>query len=581
MCVKDHGFGSTPLVLAELAEKDFVMELKVFRMGRFTLVLLGIILLFLIPAMIHHFAQVTGGVLIGINITLALFGLVAGLIQIRWMNSRLAHLAAVAEAIEQGEYSARSAVKGRDAIGLLARTVNSMADKIQSTIEELERNQNDLEQSRLALAQQHARLEEEFRRQAAFGDYLLALNSVDINILAEMALNYTMEAADIQLGLFYFRDERSDQLTYLAGKGIDEAALAAMEAQFSGYGLPEQVLKEGRWLTIQDIDEEALPKIELGFAKARLTSVVGIPIYFQQKPLGVLVLAALHKLSEPTRKLLEGMAGALGNALQNAVTYKTVELQALKLEEVNRELLAVDQLRCEFVANMSHELRTPLNSIIGFSGLLLKNPNSNLGATESAYAEKINRNGKRLMELINDILDLSKIDAGRIDITLGPTHMGQLMHQVIELLKPQADEKGLAFDVVISDDLPILQTDGEKLGRIMINLIGNALKFTRQGEVRVRIDLHGKNRMLLEVQDTGVGIPGGQLETIFQPFRQVDASITREFGGTGLGLTITRSLVEMLGGEISVESIQGEGSVFRVILPCIHQGKTFPQRVIN
>ncbi len=214
------------------------MELQPFRMRRITLVLLGIVLLFLIPTMIPAFAEVRGGVLVGINVALALLGLVAGLIQIRWMNSRLAHLAAVAGAIEKGEYSARSTVKGQDAIGLLARTVNSMAEKIQSTIEQLECNQNDLEQSRLALAQQHARLEDEFRRQAALGDYLLALNSVEINILAEMALNYTMEAADIQLGLIYLWDERSAKLGYLAGKGIDKAALAAMEARFSGDGLP-------------------------------------------------------------------------------------------------------------------------------------------------------------------------------------------------------------------------------------------------------------------------------------------------------------------------------------------------------
>lgn len=545
------------------------MELQPFRMRRFTLVLFGIILILLIPAMIHYVAEVKPGVLVAINVTLALLGLVAGLVQIRRMNNRLAQLAEVATAIAEGDYPARSTVKGSDAIGLLAKTVNSMAEKIQSTIEALKRNQNELEQSRLALAHQHARLEEEFRRQATLGDYLLALNSVDIKSLVEMALTYIMESADIHLGLFYFWDEPSRRLVYLAGKGIDEAALTALKTEFSGEGFPEQVLKGGTWLTIKDIDEDALPKIQLGFGGARLRSIVGIPVHFQRKPLGVIILAALHTLDELTRKLLEGMVGALGNALHNALTYKTVEQQALKLEEVNRELLAVDQLRCEFVANMSHELRTPLNSIIGFSGLLLKNRDNTLAATELAYAEKINRNGKQLLELINDILDLSKIDAGRIDVTVGPTHIEQLVRQVIELFKPQADEKGLVLDFAINGDIPALQTDGEKLGRVLINLVGNALKFTRQGEVWIRIKQQGNDRMSLEVHDTGVGIPADQLETIFQPFRQVDASITREFGGTGLGLSITRSLVEMLGGEISVRSTLGEGSIFMVTLPYI------------
>jgi signal transduction histidine kinase/HAMP domain-containing protein len=552
------------------------MELQPFRMRRFTLVLFGIILVLLIPAMIHYIAGVKPGVLVGINVTLALLGLGAGLIQIRRMNNRLAHLAAVALAIAEGDYVARSTVKGSDAIGLLAKTVNSMAEKIQSTIEALKHHQDDLERSRLVLAQQHARLEEEFRRQAALGDYLQALNSVDIKILAEMALTYIMDSADIHLGVFYFWDESSRRLVYLAGKGIDEAALRSLDAKFSGDGFPEYVLKEGKWLTIKDLDEDALPKIQLGFVGARLRSIVGIPVHFQQKPMGVIILAALHKLDDPTQKLLQGMVGALGNALQNALTYKTVEQQALKLEEANRELLTVDQLRCEFVANMSHELRTPLNSIIGFSGLLLKNRNDILGATELSYAEKINRNGKRLLDLINDILDLSKIDAGRIDVAIGPTHIEQLVCQVTELFKPQAEEKGLALKFAIDDDIPVLQTDGEKLGRILINLVGNALKFTRQGEVSVRIKHHGYGRIILEVHDTGIGIPADHLETIFQPFRQVDASITREFGGTGLGLTITRSLVEMLGGEISVRSAPEGGSVFTVILPQNPPGKSSP-----
>ena len=529
--------------------------------------LLSVILLLLVLAMIPHVSELKGDYLIGANIAVALLGLIAGLFLVRRMNSRLAHLGAVATAIERGDYTARSRVTGTDAIGFLAKTVNSMAEKIQSTIEELKLNQHDLEQNRLALAQQHARLEEELRRQAGLGDYLLALNSVDINGLAEMALTYTMDVADIQLGLFYFWDDNSKQLMYLVGKGIDEKALAAMESRFSGDGFPEYALKEGRWLSIKDIDEEAIPAIQLGFAGARLRSLVGIPIHFQRKPLGVLILAALHQLDEPTRKRLEGMVGALGNALHNAMTYKTVELQARRLEDANKELLAVDQLRCEFVATMSHELRTPLNAIIGFSGLLMKNRSGVLGATELAYSEKISRNGKQLLNLINDILDLSKMDAGRMDVVVGPILVKTLVREVVGLLQPQADAKGLALRYEVAEAIPVVQTDGEKLRRILINLAGNALKFTQQGGVVIRINPDDGNNIKIEVQDTGIGIAADQFETIFQPFRQVDSGISREYGGTGLGLAITRSLTEMLGGEISVHSVCGEGSVFTVTLP--------------
>ncbi len=335
---------------------------------------------------------------------------------------------------------------------------------------------------------------------------------------------------------------------------------------------PDYVLREGKWLTIQDIDEEALPKIELGFSEARLRSVEGIPIHFQKKPLGVLVLAALHRLSEPTRKLLEGMVGALGNALQNALTYKTVELQASRLEEANKKLLTVDQLRCEFVATMSHELRTPLNAIIGFSGLLLKNRTGALGEAELSYAEKVNRNGKHLLGLINDILDLSKIDAGRMDVAVGPILARDLAHEVVDLLEPQAHAKGLTLRSAIADNIPPLHTDGEKLRRVMINLVGNAVKFTQQGEVWIRMNPAGDGRIGIEVQDTGIGISPDNLEAVFQPFRQVDSGASREFGGTGLGLAITRSLTEVLGGEICVHSVPGEGSLFRVMLPLSWHG---------
>jgi signal transduction histidine kinase/HAMP domain-containing protein len=536
-------------------------------MHRFTLMLLSIISLLLILAVVPHVSEIKRDVLIAVTVSVALFGLFSVFVLVRRMNNRLAHLAEVAMAIEKGNFTARSKLKGSDAIGLLAGSVNSMADRIQSTIEELERKRNDLEESRLALAQQHIKVKEELNRRATLGDYLQALNSVDIQSLAETALTSMMEATDIQLGVFYFWNEISGQLECLAGRGMDNTALNLLERGFSGQGFPEQVLKEGKWLTINQIDQEALPEIHLGFAPARLRCVVGIPVLFQQKPLGVVVLAALHRLDEPARQLLEGMVGALCNALHNALTYKTVEQQALKLEEFNKELLTVDQLRCEFVANMSHELRTPLNSIIGFSGLLMKNRDGTVGELGLAYAEKINRNGKRLLELINDILDLSKIDAGRMEVLTGPITADEVVRDLNDVLLAQAEAKGLALRFEVGEAIPVLHTDGEKLHRILVNLVGNAIKFTQQGEVCIRLESISGRRIKIEVQDTGIGISVDKLETVFQPFRQVDAGIAREYGGTGLGLTIARSLTELLGGEISVQSVLGEGCVFTVILP--------------
>ncbi len=539
-------------------------------MHRFSWLFLTIIVLLLMLAVLPQVANIRSEVLVAANIVVALLGIVAGFVVIRRMNQRLLLMAEVARSLEGGDYSARCRETGRDAIGILARTFNSMAEKIQTIIRELEIQRHDLEEGRQMLSTQHAKLERAFTRQATLGEYLVSLNAVDINTIAVKTLEYLMREADLHFGIFYLRDKTTGKLLRIAERGIDPFALSALSKDEEGF--PAQVISERRWLTIQDIDAEALPDVELGFAKAHLRSVFGIPVLFQQKVLGVLVLAALHKLDGPLMRVLEGAVGAMGSSLNNAVTYKTVQQQAIQLEKANMELLEADHLRNEFVANMSHELRTPLNSIIGFSGLLLKNRGGNLIATDLNYAEKINRNGKHLLGLINDILDLSKIEAGRMDLQAGPTSIEILAGEVIEMLKPQADERRLSLALETSAQIPLVETDGEKLKRVLINLIGNAIKFTHEGGITVRLSPREPHTLDIEVRDTGIGIPEDKLESIFQPFRQVDSSTSREYGGTGLGLTITRSIVAMLDGEISVSSVPGKGSIFTVSLPLRTKG---------
>lgn len=547
------------------------MKYSRLKMHRIAWMFLVIMLSLLAFALAPQFMEIRGELLIGINVTVAVAGLVIGLIVIRRVNQRLLHLADVARALEMGDYSARSPVTGSDSIALLSRTINSMAARIQSSIRELETQQQDIVTSRELLAGQNARLEEQFRCQAALGEFLQALNAVDINAIAEKTLDYLMREADLQLGLFYLCDKTTGRLSCIAQKGIDSKALADL-ASGANEGLPARVAAERRWLTIRDVDEDALPAVGLGFSSGSLTSILGIPVLFQQKVLGVLILAALHRIEEGAGRIIGSAMGALGNALNSAVTYKTVQQQALQLEQANVELMEADQLRSEFVANMSHELRTPLNSIIGFSGLLLKNRQGTLSNSDLDYAEKINRNGRHLLSLINDILDLSKIEAGRMDLSTAPVRLDILTEEVLDMLKPQAEEKRLALHLEIAEGIPTVETDSEKIRRVIINLVGNALKFTQDGGITVQLVPEGHERILIQVRDTGIGIPEDRIETIFQPFRQVDSSTSREFGGTGLGLTISRSIVEMLGGEISVASKVGGGSTFTVALPVKGEG---------
>ncbi len=239
-----------------------------------------------------------------------------------------------------------------------------------------------------------------------------------------------------------------------------------------------------------------------------------------------------------------------------------------RLEQANMELTEADRLRSEFVANMSHELRTPLNSIIGFSGILQKNKDQSLGDKALSYTEKINRNGKHLLELINDILDLSKIESGRMELDLAIVSVAGVLNEVADMLQHQIQSRGLALKLDIDNELPDVELDAQKLKQVLINLISNAMKFTSEGSVILRghIGMNADN-IEFEVEDTGIGIPEDKLDTIFEAFRQVDSSTTRNYGGTGLGLAISRAFVERMGGQLTVESALGKGSIFRVSLP--------------
>src|SRR5439155_21862568 len=183
-------------------------------------------------------------------------------------------------------------------------------------------------------------------------------------------------------------------------------------------------------------------------------------------------------------------------------------------------------------------------------------------------AEKIHRNGKHLLNLINDILDLSKIEAGRMELAFAPARLSSLLHEVADLLQPQAEAKNIQLKL----DLPVselmIETDDQKLRQVLINLAGNAIKFTREGSVTLRVaSAEGADgAVLISIADTGIGIAADKLETIFEAFRQADSSTTREFGGTGLGLTISRSLVQLLGGTLTARSEEGKGSAFTIKL---------------
>jgi signal transduction histidine kinase/ActR/RegA family two-component response regulator/uncharacterized membrane protein len=251
--------------------------------------------------------------------------------------------------------------------------------------------------------------------------------------------------------------------------------------------------------------------------------------------------------------------------LDRVLAARTIEAELRAAKDAAER---TNRAKSEFLSNMSHELRTPLNSVIGFANIILKNKNKTLSEQDIAYMSRIVANGKHLLGLINGILDLSKVEAGRVELEIAPVSAGDLVREVVAELEGQTAGRDIALSAIVPGDVEVFDADRSKLKQILINLVGNALKFTQHGSVVVRVARDDKTGRpsRIDVIDTGVGIPADRLEAVFEAFQQADNTTSRQFGGTGLGLTITRSLAQMMGFDIRVTSELGKGSTFSIII---------------
>ena len=238
------------------------------------------------------------------------------------------------------------------------------------------------------------------------------------------------------------------------------------------------------------------------------------------------------------------------------------------------ELQRANQYKSEFLANMSHELRTPLNSALILATLLAENRDGNLTDEQVTFARTIHEAGNDLLALINDVLDLSKIEAGKVELSVEPVSIATTVDSLVKTFEPLAAQKQLAFEAVIAEDVPPrIESDSQRLGQVLKNLLSNAIKFTEQGRVTLRVSTAGPGLIDFVVEDTGIGIPPHQQDVIFEAFRQADGSTHRKYGGTGLGLSIARDLAHLLGGDLTVRSESGRGSVFTLSVPAVFQAR--------
>jgi PAS domain S-box-containing protein len=282
------------------------------------------------------------------------------------------------------------------------------------------------------------------------------------------------------------------------------------------------------------------------------------------------IVSVIHDLTQVVEnERLARELKELNEQLEDRIRLATLELEERnrRLEWQSRELEKASRLKSEFLASMSHELRTPINAVLGYTSLMREEIYGELTAKQKNALDKINTASQHLLDLINDILDLSKIEAGKMPVYLEEVPLRQLLGELAESVEPLVREKNLEFQLEVEEGVPPLFTDRTKLKQILLNLLSNAVKFTASGKVCLIGQRSGKSRVRIAVEDTGIGIKEEDLEKIFEDFRQVDQSPTREYGGTGLGLSITRKLIALLGGDIQVDSSYGRGSRFAVDLP--------------
>jgi signal transduction histidine kinase/CheY-like chemotaxis protein len=464
-----------------------------------------------------------------------------------------------------------------------------------------------------AVEQKKVELERLLRLADGQNKIIKALNrETRIEDLASNVLRLMPRYTPVVTGVIYLFSERDDRLVPLA-----TLALSGPAPEFSlGQGLPGEVALREEAIFVSNLPQTFLA-FRTGTGAAEPPHIACLPIQVGNQFLGVMELAAFQPLTEE-RPFLEDVALQLGIAMQNAIRRKQTEDLAIEVQANNTALEAQnDELRAQseeliaqseeiqsqaeeliaqrdalerktleadeanrmksiFLSNMSHELRTPLNAILGLTRLMGDGVAGQVSEQQAQYLEVITRNGGNLLDLINDILDLARIETGREEVQFDQIHLRGFLESVTFNIKSLAERQGLAFVLQITPEVSTMVSDERKLGQILTNLLGNSIKFTTKGTITLSAllrDKEGRGAIHFIVQDTGIGIPADHLELIFEPFFQVDGSTGRKYKGSGLGLNICKKLVELLGGEIKVVSEPGRGSSFTVILPIDRRGK--------
>ena len=398
----------------------------------------------------------------------------------------------------------------------------------------------------------------------ALGEVSQAINStLDVQTVLTTIVAKAVQLSTTDGGAIYVFDEERREFQLRATHGTDEAMITAIREQ--GIRTDERIIARATAqrapVQIPDLAKEPSSPIVDIVIRAGYRAVLVVPLLRPGEIVGTLVVRRKTPGEFPknTIDLLETFADQSVLAIQNARLFR-------EIEEKSRELAEASKHKSQFLANMSHELRTPLNAILGYAELMLDSIYGEPSDKMRTVLERLQSNGRHLLGLINDVLDLSKIEAGQLTLSLDDYSLGDMVHGVVSAVEPLAAEKRLTFKAEVAPDLPTGRGDGRRLSQVLLNLVGNAIKFTDKGEVAIRASATN-GAFTVAVCDTGPGISMADQAKIFEEFQQADSSITRKKGGTGLGLSIAKRIIEMHGGRLWVESELGKGSTFYFTLP--------------
>ncbi len=506
----------------------------------------------------------------------------------------------VTKKIIAGDYSVKNMINSKDELGSLSKSINEMTESIKSKIT-IQKGTSEISN--------------------------IMIEQTSMQDFSSEILKQLIETTQCNMGVFYILNELTSEFEHITSIGANEEMLKSFnsenpEGEF-GIALSKKCIYHMR-----DIPEDTIFKFQTSAGNAIPKEIITIPILVENVVLAIISLVNVIKFNKESYDILEqswwSLNSSYASLLANERTMvlaenlsrinmeletkseelqeqseelqsQTEELQSqteelqqtseelqeqnLELDMQRKEVELANKLKSEFLSNMSHELRTPLNSIMALSRVLIIGASDKLNEEENSYLEIVERNGKQLLSLINDILDLSKIEAGKMELTPSKFSLESELRLIKDNLSSLAQEKDIGLNLNINGFIPKVETDLPKLRQVFSNIIGNAIKFTEEGEVNINA-FADSEKVYIEVEDSGIGISEDDLQFVFDEFRQVDGSSSKQYEGTGLGLAIVYKLIKILDGDIKAISKYGSGSKFTITFPIEWQSEVYSTETV-